>query len=139
MSMMEGFTDEDARRTIMKALRLLLIVTVIAAPVVGWKAGWQSAALLVVGAAISGAGLWKWLNLMTVVMAKMDSMEGKGQAKPMGRVMIGFFLTLGLMLAVLYVSLKFLDGSVYALAAGLAMGVVALTFEGLRLAKAWTV
>ena len=139
MSMMEGFTDQDARRTILKALRLLLIVTVIAAPVVWWKVGWQSAALLVVGAAISGAGLWKWLNLMTVVMAKMDSMEGKGQAKPMGRVMIGFFLTLGLMLAVLYVSLKFLDGSVYALAAGLAMGVFALTFEGLRLAKAWTV
>ena len=139
MSMMEGFTDQDARRTILKALRLLLIVTVIAAPVVWWKVGWQSAALLVVGAAISGAGLWKWLNLMTVVMAKMDAMEGKGQAKPMGRVMIGFFLTLGLMLAVLYVSLKFLDGSVYALAAGLAMGVFALTFEGLRLAKAWTV
>jgi len=44
-----------------------------------------------------------------------------------------------LMLGGLYVSLKFLDGSVYALAAGLAMGVFALTFEALRLVKAWTV
>ena len=46
---------------------------------------------------------------------------------------------LGLTLVVLYVSLKFLDGSVYALAAGLAMGVFALSFEGLRLVRAWTV
>jgi len=54
-------------------------------------------------------------------------------------VLAGFFLTLGLSLAALYVSLKYLDGSVYALAAGLAMGVFALTIEGLRLVKAWTV
>ena len=36
-------------------------------------------------------------------------------------------------------SLKLLNGSVYALAAGLALGVFALTVEGLRLMKAWTV
>ena len=30
-------------------------------------------------------------------------------------------------------------GSVYALAGGLALGVFALTVEGLRLVKAWTV
>jgi hypothetical protein len=65
--------------------------------------------------------------------------EGDGMARPMGRVLAGFFLTLGLSLVALYVSLKYLDGSVYALAAGLGMGVFALTFEGLRLVKAWTV
>jgi hypothetical protein len=39
----------------------------------------------------------------------------------------------------LYVSLKFLDGSVYALAAGLGLGVFSLSVEGVRLMKAWTV
>jgi hypothetical protein len=73
---------------------------------------------------------------MTAVMARMDA---GGNPRPMGRLLAGFFLRLGLTLAVLYVSLKFLNGSVYALAAGLAMGIIALTFEGLRLVKMWTV
>jgi hypothetical protein len=133
------FSDEDASRTIVRALRLLGVMTIVAALVVGWKMGWQSAGMLVAGAAISGAGLWKWLRLMTVVMARMDASDGDGTARPMGRVLLGFFATLGLMLVVLYGSLKLLDGSVYALAAGLAMGVFALTFEALRLVKAWTV
>jgi len=134
-----GFTDADATRTIVRALRLLGIMTLIAAPVVAWKMGWQSGALLVAGAAISAAGLWKWLRLMTVVIARMDASEGGTPAKPMGSVLIGFFATLGLMLVVLYGSLKLLDGSVYALFAGLGMGIVALSVEALRLAKAWTV
>jgi hypothetical protein len=48
-------------------------------------------------------------------------------------------LRLGLTVVLLYVSLKLLNGSVFALAAGLAMGVFALSVEGLRLMKAWTV
>jgi len=135
----DGFTDEDSRRVILRALRMLAVVTAVAVPVVWWKIGWQSAVLLLVGASISATGLWKWLRLMSLVMAKMDTAEGDGMARPMGRVLAGFFLTLGLSVAALYVSLKYLDGSVYALAAGLAMGVFALTFEGLRLVKAWTV
>ena len=54
------FTDEDATQVIKRAMRLLVIMTVIALPVVGWKLGWPSAGLLAVGAAISAAGLWKW-------------------------------------------------------------------------------
>lgn len=142
-----ALTDQDATRTIVRALRLLAIMTVVAAPVVAWKMGWQSGALLVVGAAISAAGLWKWLRLMSVVIARMDVSETDastgesipGQSKPLGNVLLGFFGTLGLMLVVLYGSLKLLDGSVYALFAGLGMGIVALTVEALRLVKAWTV
>lgn len=132
----EDFSDEDFRRTVLRALRLLLVITVIAAPLLWWKLGWQTAAMFAIGAGISGSGLWEWLRLMTAVMARMD---GGGKARPMGLVLAGFFLRLGLTVVVLYVSLKFLDGSVYALAAGLALGVFALTFEGLRLLKAWTV
>ncbi len=136
MGMMEGYTDEDFRRTILGAIRLLVIVTLLGLPVVWWKAGWQSALLLLVGSAISGSGLYEWLRLMTAVMARMD---GGGKARPMGLILTGFFLRLGGTVVVLYVSLKYLNGSVWALAAGLALGVFALSVEGLRLMKAWTV
>jgi hypothetical protein len=133
---MDTLTDEDFKRTVWSALRLMTVFTVVAAPIVWWKMGWQSALLLVVGALISGSGLFEWLRLMTAVMVRMDGGE---KARPMGLVLMGFFLRLGLTVALLYVSLKLLNGSVYALAAGLALGVFALSIEGLRLIKAWTV
>jgi hypothetical protein len=133
---MDSFTDADFKRTMLRALRLLVVITVVAAPLVWWKMGWPSAALLLVGALISGSGLWEWLRLMTAVMVRMDA---GGKARPMGMVLTGFFLRLGLTVVLLYVSLKLLNGSVFALAAGLALGVFALSVEGLRLMKAWTV
>jgi hypothetical protein len=133
---MDTLTDEDFKRTIRGALRLIVVVTAVVAPLVWWKMGWQSAVLLLVGAAISGSGLYEWLRLMTAVMVRMD---GGGKARPMGLVLTGFFLRLGLTVGLLYVSLKVLHGSVYALAAGLALGVFALSIEALRLMKAWTV
>ena len=136
MKTLESFSDADFKRTILSALRLLVIITVVAAPLVWWKLGWQSAVLLLVGALISGSGLYEWLRLMTAVMVRMD---GGATARPMGMVLLGFFLRLGLTVVLLYVSLKILDGSVYALAGGLALGVFALSVEGLRLMKAWTV
>ena len=131
-----GFSDEDVRHTMLRALRLLAIITVIALPLAWWKLGWQSAALLLVGAGISASGLWEWMRLMAVVMSRMDA---GAKPRPMGTVLVGFFVRLGVAIAVLYASLKYLDGSVYALAAGLAMGMIALTIEALRLVKAWTI
>ena len=133
---MAGFTDDDFKRTIRSAIRLLVIVTAVAVPVVGWKLGLPSAGLLVVGAAISGSGLWEWLRLMTAIMVKMDA---GSEARPMGRVLLGFFMRLGLTVVLLYGSLKLLNGSVYALAGGLALGVFCLSIEGVRAMKAWTV
>ena len=138
-----GFTDADFRRTMLRALRLLAIVTAIALPLVGWKLGWRSAALLAVGAAISASGLWEWLRLMSAIIERMDvpaNTDGTpAQPRPMGRVLLGFFLRLALTVLALYVSLKTLDGSVYALAVGLTLGIFALSVEVLRLVKAWTV
>jgi hypothetical protein len=132
----DSYTDADFKRTIWSALRLLVIITVVATPLVWWKAGWPSAVLLVVGAVISGSGLFEWLRLMSAVMVRMD---GGQTARPMAMVLVGFFVRLGGAIVLLYVSLKYLNGSVYALAAGLALGVFALAVEGLRLMKAWTV
>ena len=133
---MDNLSDADFKRTMISALRLLAIITAIAAPLVWWKMGWPSAVLLLIGSLISGSGLYEWLRLMTAVMARMDS---GAQARPMGRILVAFFLRLGLTVVLLYVSLKVLNGSVFALAAGLALGIFSLTVEGLRLMKLWTV
>lgn len=136
MKALEDFTDADFRRAMLSALRLLAALTVAGTLLVWWKMGWPSAVLLLVGAAISASGLWEWLRLMTAVMERMDT---GGAVRPMAMVLVGFFLRLALAVVLLYVSLKLLDGSVFALAGGLALGVFALTVEGLRLVKAWTV
>jgi hypothetical protein len=131
-----GLTDEDVRRTMMRALRLLAILAAVGVGLAWWKMGWQSAALLAVGAGISASGLWEWTRLMAVVISRMDA---GAEARPVGMVLVGFFLRLGVALAALYVSVKYLDGSVYALVAGLALGMIALTIEALRLVRSWTV
>jgi len=131
-----GLTDEDVRRTMHRALRLLAILAVAGVALAWWKMGWQSAVLLAVGAAISASGLWEWTRLMTVVISRMDA---GAEPRPVGTVLVGFFMRLGIALVALYVSLKYLDGSVYALVAGLALGMIALTVEALRLVRSWTV
>jgi hypothetical protein len=136
---LDTFSDADFKRSIRSALRLVLIALAIGVPLLWWKLGWQSAALLAVGGLISGTGLFEWLHLMSALMARMDA-GGKPPTRggSMARVLVGFFLRLAVAVALLYGSLKFLHGSVYALIAGLALGVVSLLIEGLRLLKSWT-
>ena len=136
MAGLEEFTDADVRATLVRTLRLLAVLTVVGMALVGWKLGWRSAVLLLVGATISGSGLWEWMRLMSAVMARMDAGT---KASPMGLVLTGFFLRLGLAIVVLYVSLKYLNGSVIALAVGLGLGIASLTFEAIKMARAWTV
>lgn len=136
MKSLDNFSDDDFKHTIRGAIRLVVLFCAITAPLIWWKLGWRSAALLVVGAVISGSGLWEWLRLMSAVMVRMDA---GGEGRPMAMVLVGFFLRLGVTIVLLYVSLKYLNGSVYALASGLALGVFCLSVEGIRLMKAWTV
>ena len=131
------FTDADSRRAIIRSLRNVAIAVVVAVPVLWWKFGWASAALFAIGAVISGSGIFEWLRLMTVIMARMDA-DPNARPRPVASVLVGFFLRLGLALALLCVSLKYLDGSVSTLIASLALGLLALCFEGLRLLRAWT-
>ena len=139
MKSFDTYTDADFKRSIWSALRMIAIAVALSVPLLWWKLGWQSAMLLVVGASISGSGLFEWLRLMTALMQRMDSGGATPvPVRPLTPVLIGFFLRLGLALALLYGSLKLLDGSVYALIGGLALGVAALSIEGLRLIKSWT-
>lgn len=134
-----NFTDADATGVIERAVRLVVAMAAVGIAVCWWKLGWRSALLLIVGAAISATGLWEWRRLMTALTVRMEPAEGEhlaGAKRPsIGFALLGFFLRLFVVVGVLYVSLKYLDGSVLALAAGLAMGVIALTVEGLRLLR----
>ncbi len=140
---MGNFSDADASAAIARAVRTVLMLAAIGVVAAWLKGGWKSAALLLVGAAISASGLWEWRRLMAALMARMEPAEGEhivGARRPsIGFALVGFFLRLFVVVAVLYVSLRYLNGSVLALAAGLAMGVIALTIEGLRMLQKGTI
>lgn len=131
-----GLSDADLRNTISSSLRLLAWLCAAGTALFCWKGSWRSGVLVVIGSAISAASLWEWMRLMTFVNQQMDA---GAKARPMGGVLVGFFLRLGVTLGVLYVSLKYLHGSVLALALGIGLGLFSLTIEALRLLKRWTV
>lgn len=134
-----AFTDADFQQAVWRALRVSAVIGLVATVGLVLKLGWQTALLFVVGALISCSGVYEWLRLMTLVMHQMDAAGQSGRTpRPIAPVLVGFFIRLGIALGLLYVSLKFLHGSVYALIAGLALGVLALLFEGVRLLKNWT-
>lgn len=138
-----NFTDADARAVITRAVKIVVILGIFGALITLAKAGWRSALLLLIGAGISASGLWEWRRLMAALTARMEPLEGEhivGARRPsIGFALAGFFLRLFAVVAVLYVSLRYLNGSALALAAGLAMGVFALTIEGLRLLRSGTI
>lgn len=125
-----ALTDADLRATMLAALRLLGLLAAVAAALFWWRSSWQSAVLLLIGAAISAASLWEWMRLTAVINSRMDA---GANPRPMGMVLFGFFARLALTVAVLYGSLKYLHGTVIALAAGLGLGVLSLTVEAIRL------
>ena len=130
------FTDADLRRTILGAVRIVAIAAIAGAPFLWGKLGWQSAALYLIGAVISGSGLYEWLRLMAALAARMGT---GAPARPLGPVLTTFFVRLAVAVAALYVSLKYLHGNAFALVAGLALGVAALTIVGLRQLRSGTV
>ena len=127
-----NLSDQDLRQTTIASLRLLGVLAAIVMALFWWRSGWQSAVLVAVGSLISGASLWQWQRLMTAINEQMD----RGTtAKPTGAVLVGFVLRLGLTLLVLYGSVRYVHGTILALAAGLALGVVALSTQAMRLLK----
>ncbi len=141
------YTDAHAAASLRGAGRIVVVLTCIGVPVAWLYAGWRGAAALAVGAAISGSGLWEWRRLMAALTAKMDALEavhlsstsGVSQTPSIGFAIAGFMLRLLVVVAILYASLTYLHGSVPVLAAGLAMGVVALTVEAVRLLRSGTI
>ena len=89
--------------------------------------------MYLVGGAIAATSILEWRRLMTAVLSRFDA--NSTAHKPLGGVLGWFFLRLALAAALLYVSLRSLDGKVAALLIGLALAVVALFIEALRILK----
>jgi hypothetical protein len=125
-------SDEDLRSLLGRALRIVAILTPILFLVFTFTLGWQTGLLFLAGAIISWTGIWEWRSLSERIFAHLDNRHEPGTTR---RTLVLFFLRLGLAIAILYVSLRCLHGTVYALVTGLGLAVVALTFEAIRLLR----
>jgi hypothetical protein len=137
--MME-FSDQDLRLVLNRAMRSVAIAIAIGIPVIWIAWGWRSTVLFLVGGAIAATGILEWRQLMTAVLKRLDLGGGtpQGKPKPLGGVLFWFFIRIVAAAAVLYVSLRSLDGKVAALLIGLALALAALLIEALRLLRRWS-
>lgn len=115
-----------------RTMRTIAILAAILFVIVTMSMGWKSGVLLVVGAAVSISGVYEWQRLISAVNARLDNAENP---RPVGPVVAMFLLRLLIAGVVVYVSLKCFQGSVYALVAGLALAVVGLSIEAVRLVR----
>ena len=127
-----GMTDEDLFTVLRRSQHTIVILGVIVALIFWLAAGWQSGVLALAGAAISWTGILEWRSLTVAVFSRLDKQQ---QPRPASRTVIMFFVRLAAVGAILYVSLRFLNGTVYALIAGIGLAVVALSFHALRLLR----
>jgi hypothetical protein len=125
-----SLTDEALQEALRRSLRTVIVLGLVLFFVFTFTLGWQSGLLELAGAFISYSGIREWRSLARAVSATLDN---QASPSPMGRTLVMFFLRLLIVAAVLYVSLKCLNGSVYALVAGIGLAVVALSIEAIRL------
>lgn len=127
-----GFTDEDLFAVLRNAQRLVIVLGIVLAVVFALAAGWQSGILALAGAAISWTGIVEWRSLTVAVFSRLDKQQ---QPRPASHTVIMFFVRLGIVGAILYISLRYLHGTVYALVAGIGLAVFALCVGALRLIR----
>jgi small-conductance mechanosensitive channel len=150
------FSDQDLRLVLNRALRNVGIAILLFTPILWIAWGWRSMVMFLVGGAIAATGILEWRQLMTAVLARLNKQDthpletdtsGSGvrethtpsaPPRPMGPVVFWFCFRLVIAAGVLYVSLRSLDGKVAALLIGLALALVALFIEAIRLFRAWS-
>lgn len=128
----EWITDEGLEALLHRALRNTLIIGVLASIGIWIASGWRNAAMMATGAAISAASIWEWRRLARFIAAKMD----KKQVPKSAFIPVVLFLFRLLIFAgAIYVSLKCFQGSAIALFCGLALAVLAMVWEAIRLLR----
>ena len=132
------FRDQDLRLVMNRALRSVLVAIVVGIPIIWFAWGWRSAVLYLVGGGIAATGILEWRQLMTAVLIRLDVDSGQSSPKPLGPVLFWFFVRLVAAAGVLYVSLRSLDGKVAALLLGIALALIALFVEAIRLFRGWS-
>jgi hypothetical protein len=127
-----ALTDAGLDALLRRAVRVTLVLGVLAALVV-WKAsGWRNAAMLAAGAAISAASILEWQRLVRFISAKLDR-----QQAPRGAAVAAVFFVVRLIVfaGVIYGSLKWFKGSAVALLCGLGLAALSLLWEALSLLR----
>ena len=132
------FRDQDLRLVMNRALRSVLVAIGVGIPIIWLAWGWRSAVLYLVGGGIAATGILEWRQLMTAVLVRLDAESGQSSPKPLGPVLFWFFVRLVAAAGVLYVSLRSLDGKVAALLLGIALALIALFVEAIRLFRGWS-
>jgi hypothetical protein len=127
-----GLTDAGLEALLQRAIRITLVLGVLASLAL-WKAsGWRNAAMLAVGTAISAASILEWQRLIRFLNAQLDRKQ-----VPRGAAVAVLFFLLRLILfaGAIYGSLKCFRGSVAALLCGLGLAVLAMVWEAVRLLR----
>jgi hypothetical protein len=135
------FSDQDLRLVMNRALRSVLVAIAVGIPILWFAWGWRSAVLYLVGGAIAATGILEWRQLMSAVLVRLDTgadTGGNSTPRPLGPVLFWFFIRLVAAAGVLYVSLRSLDGKVSALLLGIALALIALFVEAIRLFRGWS-
>lgn len=127
-----NFSDADLKAAMRRAMQFTAILAVMGFLALTALLDWQTGALFVAGAIVSATGLYEWQRLIGVINAKLDHQQ---TPRSSGFVVAMFFLRLGIAALIIYASLRCFHGSLYALAAGLGLAIVALTVEALRMLR----
>ena len=127
-----GLTDEALQALLRRAMRETLVLGLIGSAVAWVASGWRNAAMLAVGAVISAASILEWQRLIRLINSRLDQ-----KRTPRGTVTVVMFFVLRLTIfaAAIYGSLKCFQGSAIALLCGLALAMIAMAWEALRLLK----
>jgi hypothetical protein len=125
-------SDQGLESLLRRAFRLVLIVGVLASLAIWIGSSWRNAAMMATGMAISAASIYEWRRLARFIAAKLDNRETPPGA---ALAVVLFFFRLIIFAAAIYVSLKWFQGSAIALVCGLALAVLALVWEALRLLR----
>jgi hypothetical protein len=127
-----SLTDEGVQALLSRAIRNTLIVGALAALIL-WKAsGWRNAGMMAAGTAVSAASIYEWRRLARFITVAMDAQKTPRGA---GIAVVLFMLRLIVFAAVIYGSLKCFQGSVVPLLFGLALAVLSLVWEVVRLLR----
>jgi hypothetical protein len=125
-------TYDDLQSMLRRALWITAILGALASAAVAVGSNWRNGAMLLTGAVISAASIWEWGHLVRIANARMDKQRTPTSA---AAVVTFFVLRLTVFAGVIYGSLKCFHGSVVALLCGLALAVMTVGWEAIRLLR----
>ena len=127
-----GLTDETLQALLKRAIRVTLILGLVATLILFFASGWRNAAMFAVGAIISAASILEWQRLIRFFNERLDQ---KKTPRGAAAVVVFFMIRLAVFAAAIYGSLKCFQGSAIALLCGLGLAMIAMAWEALRLLK----